>query len=161
MVHEHQNAVRWLDENQLAELTHWIYLFDQESVGILEDRRSRHTKRRQNLRDDSSLVFPRFGNESCIKGAIIVRGGELKFTSIVGGVHAGRVSFSSPVLIIVVSLPEWLKAQETITDKNWVRSENIKHFCYCFGVGWRITLPDGRLPEINLEFHHKTALSKE
>ena len=59
----------------------------------------------QHLRDDSLLVLPRFANESCIKVAITVRGGVLKFTLVIDhdttlhGVHADTVVFSPTVLI--------------------------------------------------------------
>ena len=39
-----------------------------------------------------------------------------------------------------------------------VRRESYKEFRFSFGLDWRITSQDGRLPEIDLELQHKTAL---
>ena len=54
----------------------------------------------EGLRNVSLMVLPRFAHESCIKVAITVRGGVLKFTLVVGhdttlhGVHTDTVGFS-------------------------------------------------------------------
>ena len=123
-------------------------LCGRESVGRTEGLRGNHTLLEVNvfslfqpdsvneghpdhLRDDSLLVLPRFAHESCIKGAITVRGGVLKFTLVVDNdttLHGGRtdtVAFSPtvPIECSVCSHPhalthtslEWLK--KTIHDK--------------------------------------------
>ena len=55
---------------------------------------------------NDSLILPCFAHESCIKVAITVRGGVLKFTHVVDNdttlhdVHTDTVAFSPPVLIM-------------------------------------------------------------
>ena len=118
------HALDWLDKNQLADFKSskrvtlckvWTCLLFEKCVG---ERRSSW----RNQRSDSLLVLPRFAHESCIKVAVTVRGGVLKFTFVVDsdatlhGVQTDTVAFSPSVTKICSYLQsltrtwhDWLK----------------------------------------------------